>query len=66
MEMDNLCGFMLPFPEMPLNVHQVLLYLFEGISLQTLQTEKNLGMEGSWGWVLLLAGSATVRAVHLV
>lgn len=49
MEMDNLCGFMLPFPEMPLNVHQVLLYLFDGISFQTPQTEENLGTEGSRG-----------------
>lgn len=35
---------MLPFPEMPLDEHQVLLYLFEGISFQTLQAEKKMGI----------------------
>lgn len=63
--MNNLCGFMLPFPEMPLDEHQVLLYLFEGISFQTLQAEKKWTWEGSWDWIMPLTGSASVRAQEL-
>lgn len=56
--MNNLCGFMLPFPEMPLNEHEVLLYLFEGISFLTLQAEKmrmgrELGVNYAANWQCL-------------
>lgn len=58
MEMNNLCGFMLPFPEMLLNEHEVLVYLFEGISFLTLQAEKTgmgreLGLNYATNWQCL-------------
>lgn len=40
---------MLPFPEMPLDEYQVLLYLFEGISFRTLQAEKKMGIRRQLG-----------------